>query len=132
MLPYSLQELATRWLAYLPEWDSHPFDYTTLPGRTGVMSHEYPANSLPRWIIYFLFPSLEEDARERIERYRFVVLTSYTTYSETAAIRPRYFKPFGFCMIEVNTACQDTVTDDAYPYTATDQYRECLFPVPVE
>ena len=41
MLPYSLQGLATRWLAYLPEWDSHPFDYTTLPGRTSVMSPEF-------------------------------------------------------------------------------------------
>ncbi|MFZ3207615.1 MAG: hypothetical protein WA140_02130, partial [Geobacteraceae bacterium] len=34
MLPYSLQGLATRWLACLPGRDSHPLNYTTLPGRT--------------------------------------------------------------------------------------------------
>jgi hypothetical protein len=34
MLPYSLQGLATRWLASLPGRDSHPLDYATLPGRT--------------------------------------------------------------------------------------------------
>jgi len=34
MLPSDLQEQATRWLACLLGRDSHPFDYTTLPGRT--------------------------------------------------------------------------------------------------
>jgi len=34
MLPFSLQGLATRWLACLPGRGSHPLDYTTLPGRT--------------------------------------------------------------------------------------------------
>jgi hypothetical protein len=38
MLPSSLQGLATRWLAYLPGRDSHPLDYTTLPGRTQAVS----------------------------------------------------------------------------------------------
>ena len=33
-LPTDLQGLATRWLANLPGRDSHPLNYTTLPGRT--------------------------------------------------------------------------------------------------
>jgi len=34
MLPYSLQGLATRWLASLPGRALLPLDYATLPGRT--------------------------------------------------------------------------------------------------
>ena len=41
MLPSALQGLATRWLANLPERDNLPLDYTTLPGRTSVMSPEF-------------------------------------------------------------------------------------------
>jgi len=37
-LPYNLQGLATRWLAYLPGRDSHPLDYATLPGRTVALT----------------------------------------------------------------------------------------------
>jgi hypothetical protein len=36
--------LATHWLAYLPGWDSHPFDYTTLLGHTSVVSPEFNRN----------------------------------------------------------------------------------------
>jgi len=34
---YSKDSLSGGWI-YLPKWDSHPFDYTPLPGRTSVVS----------------------------------------------------------------------------------------------
>ena len=38
MLPPDLQELATRWMAFLPGRDLRPLDYATLPGRTIELS----------------------------------------------------------------------------------------------
>ena len=52
MLPPDLQGLATRWLANLPGWGLHPFDYTTLPGRTSVVSPEFEYDSFSKhlWV----------------------------------------------------------------------------------
>ena len=47
MLPYSLQGLATRWLANLPGRAFHPLNYTTLPGRTFTL----PLNDLQENLI---------------------------------------------------------------------------------
>jgi len=46
MLPPDLQELATRWMAFLPGRDSLPLNYATLPGRTQDLT-PWPAAQLP-------------------------------------------------------------------------------------
>jgi len=49
MLPFSLQRLATRWLANLPGRDILPLDYTTLPGRTQYLTLTSPHNGVQQF-----------------------------------------------------------------------------------
>src|SRR3990170_755296 len=81
MSPSDLQGLATRWLANLPGRDSHPLDYTTLPGRTSIVSPEF--RNFPHAPFLYLMTTLMSYPLPVDQSFRTILILATPIWDET-------------------------------------------------